>query len=67
METKSAAKKTGTPIQQRAARIHERLERIKVVLIRDKADKTKVANLKTEEKMLGLELEVAEWKAGMGA
>lgn len=67
METKAAAAKTGTPIQKRCARIRERLERIEVVLKRDAKNKGKVAALAQEKKMLGLELEVNDWKAGMGA
>lgn len=65
METK--AMKTGTPMQNRADRIAERLERIEFCLERDKKDKNKVAELTEEKEMLGMELQVAEYKAKKGA
>ena len=67
METKAASTKTGTPIQRRAARIRERLERIETCLLRDAKDKTKVATLNEEKEILGMELKVADWKAEKGA
>ena len=66
METASA-RTAGTPAQNRVARISERLVRIDFCLERDGKDKAKVAELSEEKEILGLELQVVEYKAKKGA